>query len=59
MAEFFYMGGYAAFVWPSYGLAALVFIGVIWQSLADYRSQKRLVEKLETRRRDRKSGGGA
>ena len=24
MAEFFYMGGYAAFVWPSYGLAALV-----------------------------------
>ena len=24
MAEFFNMGGYAAFVWPSYGLAALV-----------------------------------
>ena len=24
MAEFFQMGGYAAFVWPSYGLVALV-----------------------------------
>ncbi len=24
MAEFFQMGGYAQFVWPSYGLAALV-----------------------------------
>jgi heme exporter protein D len=24
MAEFFNMGGYAQFVWPSYGLAALV-----------------------------------
>ena len=24
MAEFFNMGGYAAFVWPSYGLAAVV-----------------------------------
>ncbi len=59
MAEFFYMGGYAAFVWPSYGLAALVFIGVIWQSLADLRAQKRLVDKLEKRRRDREPEGGA
>ena len=24
MAEFFNMGGYAQFVWPSYGLVALV-----------------------------------
>ncbi|NIJ41273.1 heme exporter protein D [Parvibaculum indicum] len=59
MAEFFHMGGYAAFVWPSYGLAALVFIGVIWQSLADLRAQKRLVDKLETRRRNRKPEDGA
>lgn len=59
MAEFFLMGGYAAFVWPSYGLAAIVFIGVIWQSLADLKAQKRLADKLETRRRDRKPEGGA
>jgi heme exporter protein D len=24
MAEFFQMGGYASFVWPSYGLTAVV-----------------------------------
>ena len=24
MTEFFQMGGYAVFVWPSYGIAALV-----------------------------------
>lgn len=59
MAEFFYMGGYAAFVWPSYGLAAIVFAGVVWQSVADLRAQKRLVEKLEARRRGTKPEGEA
>ena len=24
MSEFFHMGGYAMYVWPSYGLAAIV-----------------------------------
>ena len=57
--EFLYMGGYAPYVWPSYGLALIVFVGVIWQSLADYRTQKRQVERLEARRRDRKAEGGA
>ena len=57
--EFLYMGGYAAYVWPSYGLATLVFIGVVWQSLADYRAQKRQVERLEARRRKSGPEGGA
>ena len=26
MSEYFAMGGYAAFVWPSYGIAALLLI---------------------------------
>lgn len=26
MAEFFHMGGYAAFVWPAYGLALVIII---------------------------------
>jgi len=47
MAEFFNMGGYAAYVWPVYGLAALVVVGVIWQSLADYHAQLKLVSELE------------
>lgn len=46
------MGGYAAFVWPAYGLTAIVIAGLVWQSVADYRTQTMLAEKLE------KSSGG-
>ena len=47
MAEFLHMGGYAAFVWSAYGLTVLVIAGLVWQSIADYRSQTALAEKLE------------
>lgn len=42
MAEFFAMGGYAAFVWPAYGATALVMAGlVVWivRSMADVRTR--------------------
>jgi heme exporter protein CcmD len=32
MQEFLAMGGYGGFVWPSYGLAALVFGWNIWSA---------------------------
>jgi heme exporter protein D len=32
MSEFLDMGGYAAFVWPSYGLVALVLSVLAWTS---------------------------
>jgi heme exporter protein D len=32
MSEFLDMGGYAAFVWPSYGLVALVLGVLAWTS---------------------------
>jgi len=47
MAEFFQMGGYAFYVWASYGLSAFVVLVAIWWSLSDYRIQKRLAEQLE------------
>ncbi|MEQ8265954.1 MAG: heme exporter protein CcmD [Parvibaculum sp.] len=47
MTDFLHMGGYAAFVWPAYGLTALVILGLIWRSIADYRRQTALAEKLE------------
>lgn len=47
MAEFFHMGGYAFFVWSSYGAALLVVAVLVWQSVADYRRQARLAEELE------------
>jgi heme exporter protein CcmD len=33
---FLAMGGYAAFVWPAYGLAAAVFAWNIWSALRLY-----------------------
>lgn len=47
MSEFFYMGGYAFFVWSSYGAAFAVVVALIWQSVADYRAQAKLAETLE------------
>jgi heme exporter protein D len=32
MNTFINMGGYGAFIWPSYGLSALVLIAILWQS---------------------------
>jgi heme exporter protein D len=32
LSDFFAMGGYAAFVWPAYGLAALILFGLLLQS---------------------------
>ena len=36
MNDYLAMGGYAAFVWPAYGLSAVVMIGLViagWRSL--------------------------
>lgn len=43
MREFFHMGGYAFYVWTAYGLAAVVLLGVLGQSLAWHR---RLLKRL-------------
>jgi heme exporter protein D len=32
VAEFLAMGGYALYVWPAYGLAAVVLLGMVVQS---------------------------
>lgn len=48
MSEFFNMGGYAGYIWPAYGVSALVLIGLIVQSLAAYRRASREVANLET-----------
>lgn len=48
MSEFFNMGGYAGYIWPAYGVSALVLVGLVIQSLAAYRAASREVESLET-----------
>ena len=44
MAEFFAMGGYAWYVWPSYGIAAAVLVGLLVGEVAR-RNQLRLDPK--------------
>ena len=40
MLQFFAMGGYAAFVWPAYAVAAVVLIGLLLQSLRSLRARE-------------------
>jgi heme exporter protein D len=52
LAEFFAMGGYAGFVWPAYGIAALVLAGVLAVSLHQLRQARAALRQL-----DPQSGG--
>lgn len=47
MAEFFAMGGYAAYVWPAYGSALLVLIGLVIATLARWHSSRHSLKRLE------------
>ena len=49
MTEFFQMGGYAAFVWPSYGIVALV----LW--LNWYLPRKQFEKELRSLQRRKKA----
>ncbi len=51
--SFLEMGGYAAFVWPAYGVAALVLVGVFLQRWRRLRAAERALgpEPKEGRRR--------
>jgi heme exporter protein D len=48
VSDFFAMGGYAAFVWPAFGFAALVLIGLLAQS---WWAARRRAAELEQLRR--------
>lgn len=54
MAEFFAMGGYAAYVWPSYGLAAVVMIGLLVLSLREFKENETTLKALESLRAPRR-----
>ena len=47
MNQFLAMGGYAAFVWPAYGVSALGLIAMVWQSWAAWRAAKKNLMALE------------
>lgn len=53
MAEFFAMGGYAAFVWPSFGVTAVVLAGMWLASVRGLRARQAEFDALQRR------GGGS
>lgn len=50
MSEFFAMGGYAAYVWPAYGVAAVVLIGLWVASIRGLKARDAEVDAAETGR---------
>ena len=59
MAAYFAMGGYAAFVWPAYGITILALLGILWSSLAALRAAERRAAHFDgagPRRRARRTG---
>jgi heme exporter protein D len=51
MNHYFAMGGYAVFIWPAYGGAAILMAGILILSWRTMRRREQLVEILRARRR--------
>ncbi|MDA0654894.1 MAG: heme exporter protein CcmD [Proteobacteria bacterium] len=51
LSSFFSMGGYGGFIWPSYGLAAIILIGLVVRSRATLRRDEILLAQLRAIRR--------
>ena len=47
LTNWLHLGGYGAYVWPAYGVAALVLVGLLWRTLANLRANERLVSQLQ------------
>jgi heme exporter protein D len=50
MAAFLDMGGYAATVWPSYGVTAVILIGLLVFSLRQLAKRREHLDALEAER---------
>jgi heme exporter protein D len=60
MSEFLAMGGYAPYIWISYGIAAAVMVGLLIATLRALRFRERTLTGLEALRgRRRRSPGEA
>lgn len=47
MSDYLAMGGYAAFVWPAYGLSAIVMIGLAVSGWRSLKARERDLAKLK------------
>jgi len=55
LLNFLAMGGYAAFIWPAYAVAASIMIVLWWTSMSSYRRNRRALEALQVPRSRRGS----
>jgi heme exporter protein D len=46
VSDFFAMGGYGAYVWPAFGFAAAVLLGLLWHSWRAARGGEAELEQL-------------
>ena len=53
MSDFLAMGGYGAYVWPAFGFAAIVLLGLLLQS---WRTARRRAAEFEQLRAELRSG---
>jgi heme exporter protein D len=51
MQDFFAMGGYAGFVWPSYLIAAAIMAGLWWRSSTSARRSEATLNALRSQDR--------
>ena len=51
MNDFLDMGGYAAFIWPAYLIAAVILGGILAQTIITMRRRERLADALRLKRR--------
>lgn len=52
------MGGYGAYVWPAYGITAVVLVGVLVASHRALRRSEADLSRLQEGRRDRRARPG-
>lgn len=45
MSEFLHMGGYAVYVWPAYGITAVVLAANLWLPLRRHRRLQRALAR--------------
>ena len=50
LAHYLAMGGFAAFVWPAYGVAFVVLGGLVLDSIRRYRAGSRALDQWERHR---------
>ncbi len=53
VSDFLSMGGYAQFVWPAFGVAAVVMIALLAHSRRALRVNESTLESLQDERRER------